>query len=725
MKEKAENSNFLSRSMLKRPGLYMLLACLLTLLSLPGIRYISFDYSVRGWFMKSDPLLKKYDEYIKAFGSDDNVLILMHSGQGVFNEGFLKKLSTLTTELQKLERVKSALSITNINIVRYKEFLEKGKNFEHFKGRIINNDFLGNFFISKDQKTATVNLQLKDPSGYENYAVLMNEIDLLLKSFEKSGDISFFSIGASRVSDSFMKTAEKDLKLLLPLMLLFLCLILFFSLRSFKKLSITLLITGLTLGSALGIAGYFKISLNNLSGMVPLILMAITVAVALHFTISHDQFSSHKNCTFKSLQKVLIPTFLTALTTAICFISLSYSELKPIQDFGLLCSLGVMFSWLYSLLIIIPFFICFPDKKKLDKAIFPDKWLTAFLQKHYLKLISCFLILLVGSGYIAQKAQINSNPFDYFSSETWLAKSNEHALKQFGGLNGLDLVITEQSVKDLKDPDNLKKLKKLERWLKSQEYVNTTFSFLDYYRLAREKIPEKLFSFTGPLLYTGNDLVSIPDKKILMRIIWNIQGSRESISKTEEICTYAQNLGLKVYPTGQEHLFQKMNSYIVKTFFTSILFSVVLVGLLMCLVLKSLRLGLLSLLPNFFPIVIGTAAIVLTGKSIDLGTVLVASVCFGIATDDTIHFLIDFKEQYNLSGSAPMAIIQVFSHTGKALCLTTLTIAGSMSIFLLADFIPNFTFGFFSALVLVTALITDLFLLPALLFLIFKKSESK
>ena len=159
-----------------------------------------------------------------------------------------------------------------------------------------------------------------------------------------------------------------------------------------------------------------------------------------------------------------------------------------------------------------------------------------------------------------------------------------------------------------------------------------------------------------------------------------------------------------------------MNPYVVSTFATSLSVAVILMSILMIVVFRSFFLGMLAMLPNVFPLVLGAALIKAIGQDLDMGTVLAFSFCLGIAVDDTVHFMANYARMIRTGASPREAIAGILTHTAPALLITTIVLVVAFGAFMFATFLPNKNFGLFVSVILSMALITDLTLLPALLF---------
>ncbi|MEK6626071.1 MAG: MMPL family transporter, partial [Bdellovibrionota bacterium] len=178
----------------------------------------------------------------------------------------------------------------------------------------------------------------------------------------------------------------------------------------------------------------------------------------------------------------------------------------------------------------------------------------------------------------------------------------------------------------------------------------------------------------------------------------------------------ARQLGLTLSITGKLTMYHRMTGYIVRTFFYSMLASFICIGFIMMISMGSWKLGLLSLPPNIVPMAFGIGLMTIMQRPIDIGTSLVISVCFGIAVDDTIHFLIHYRQNMDKGMAIKEAIRDIYIHTAPSLVFTTVILVTCFGAFVFANFIPNVNFGILCAFTLSVALAMDLLYLPALLF---------
>jgi len=742
------------------PKKSLLLSATLILLLLPGLMNIRTDYGVRVWFQQDDPALVNFDFTLDTFGNDDTAILVLDNKNGIFNQETLSDIRSITEELWSVPdviRVDSLANFNHISSTKDEVHIEElipldlslnSSSIAHIKKIATTHKTIPGTIVSRDKKSTIFMAKLTPLFGEQpNHAPIMKKIDSIIKKYNKNGHYTFHKFGTATVTETFRVIAENDLMLMLPLLNFLIFIILIFLFKRPMGVIVPFTIIGLSIAGAMGISGYFGVRLNNLSAMVPTILIAIAIADSIHIIVTYYNLSHHQgNQALETLKKNFAPTFLTSFSTSLAFASLGTASLIPIQNFGYLCAAGTLLAWIFSILTIVPMLELFDTHKKSTsnhkKTLPYSTELVDFIIKNPYKIIITFILIATSAIFLALKNEVNSNPFNYFSKTTDLYESNQHILKTYGGLNKLDLIIDSGSESGIHDPLFLRQVSHYQEWLNNQEYINKTTSIIDifkqinksfnqdsetYYKVQEDRESSAQdFLFYTMALPQGMDInseVNLDQRFIKLSVFWNIQNSKKSLKETIRLEEYGKKLGLNVFATGQEYLFQGMNGYVVQAYFTSIFTSLILIAILMMVVFKSFQLGIISIFPNLVPILFGAGAMTLFSKPIDVGTVLVASVCFGIAIDDTIHFISEYSANKKSGLSIRDNIIKVFNNTGVALTSTTFILVGGFGVFAFADFVPNFNFGVFSAFVLFIALITDLLFLPAILVLIEKKKQ--
>ena len=311
--------------------------------------------------------------------------------------------------------------------------------------------------------------------------------------------------------------------------------------------------------------------------------------------------------------------------------------------------------------------------------------------------------------------------------------------EKLGFVGSLEIMIKASPGESAKDPVFLKKVELLEDWLESRPYVESTLSINNYLKQINQTfnggdkhfytIPPSSEHVAQELLFYSMGLP--PEQPIENRINsqrdavrvtakWKLKDSLSSNDKIALIKKKIKELGLNGEVTGKTPLFHDLTPYIVEAFTHSFSIAVVTITLALWLIFQSLRLSVFAMIPSLLPLAIGAGLYAVSGNQVDMGTVLVASVCLGIAVDDSVHFLFAYR---NLIAGRSLrdTLAEIIENVYPSLFNTTLLLALGFSVLMLGDYVPNAKFGASVSVVLVIALLSDFLVLPAILAIIHKE----
>ena len=382
-----------------------------------------------------------------------------------------------------------------------------------------------------------------------------------------------------------------------------------------------------------------------------------------------------------------------------------------------------------------------PSWVKAKKNVAPVKTASPFITRYVDGLykarwvvMGAYALICAGAVFLALSNKVNADPYKYFAKDFPMRKAQDFILEHLEGVVGFEMSIDSGQDEGIKDPVFLGKVESFEKKLLEINGVTKSVSVLDvfkqtnrslhggdqaYYKLpeSKELVAQEFFLYTMslPQGMDVNDQVTVKNDSMRMRLISEITDSDTWTKTAANIMELGKKHGLSVNVTGKTRLYQSMNGYVTRSFVVSLLLAVVLVALILIFAFRSIKIGLLSMIPNLIPLIFGGAMLKILGHSLDIGTVLVFSVCLGIAVDDTIHVLSNFRDYVRKGYSEKEAIAMVLTHTGPALLVTTMVLVGAFGTLAFATFLPNVYFGIMTAVVLISALITDVTCLPAML----------
>jgi predicted RND superfamily exporter protein len=759
MKKVDKFAQDLSRNIVQKPVRWMLTALIIFVVASAGLFKITTNFSVKVWLDQNDQRILDLETHEDTFGSSDTIDVVIYNKKGIFNKETVEAIQKLTEEMWQVKDVVRVESLTNanwidtveddINITPFldeevsldKETLAKKRN------SAVTDEQLRNNSISHTGNVAYIRSFLRVYKTNPAYKEIVKQVEEISKKYETE-DIKIHHSGIAFINESLSRASDRDMKLVFPIVVILLIFILAFFFRSFLSIVYPFALIGVTIIATFGLEGHLGLEFNNILSAVPAVLIAIGLADSVHILISYRHniiFEHEDNITaaIHSLKKNFIPTVLTTITTSIGFFSLTTAEIRPIHDLGLLSGFGTMFAWVFTYFFLGPIlkYINFP-KKEINENLSSLSFLYTFCNKYkYLINVSLPLLAIVMVFY-GSKNIINADPVEYFDDSTAVKKTFNLVRQEFGGSRAIEMVFDSEKEEGVKDPEFLLKADKLIKWIESNEKVVRVNSLIqiikkmnqtlnegkeEFYAIpkTRRAVADQLFLYTLGLP-EGMDLknqLSLDNRKFRVIVMWDINDTMHSIEGTQEILDKAKEIGISVYEAGQSPIYNRINDLVVQTFFSSMSISIPMIFIIMLLVFKDLKLALLSLIPNVFPLATASGIMYLMGDEINIGNVIVFSVCLGIAVDDTIHFIANYKIKKSHGMSGINSLKSTLAQTGKALILTTIMLMLGFGAFVVGEFVPNQKFGIYCAIILFLALVSDLVLLPAIL--LASESEEK
>lgn len=759
-------------SILNHPKGYLFASFLSLLILIPGLGMIGQDYTYRAWYSPKDPLLVRYDKFERRFGNDDSAIFILYSEEGLYHPEAIQLIYTLTEKLWLAPYVARVDSLTNYDYIEIRgedeidiaPMLSEDElanldqaTVDKIRSRVQGDDLIEDVVISADGKLAIIKGQLHPSFDVTpDNQVIVDYLRTVAKEYQ-SEKYTIHVAGTAILTNYYKEIANSDTAILLPLLYLIFTFILIYLFRTKTGVLLPYLIISVSIAMMMGTAGYLGEKLNSLSSAAPNILMTVAIADAIHlltvFYLSLRSGMSRLDSLRYSMEKNFYPTLLTSLTTSVGFLSFAQAKITAVAMMGLEVAIGVMYAWFLTYFMIAPIMRLIPDKtqviaeEEIEEEVEQTQILDPKFQRRvglldkYKYAIVGITLLITGFGvYYFQFLEVNMDPYGQFKEHHELNIINRLVNKHLGPMSAVEIMIDSGEENGAKDPAFLKKVEGFQNWLIKQDYIHKANSIVDivkelnqklnannkeYYRIpdTSDEVGQELFFYTLglPPGRELNNRISLNNQYIRVSATWRITRSTEANEKIEMINSKIKEFGLDGVITGKMPLFHDLTPYIVSTFLKSFLIALVSIVLIMVLVLQSIKLGLLALLPNLFPLIVGSALYSLLHIEVDIASVLIASVTFGIAVDDSIHFLFEYKK-FKAKGMDIMTnLATIMKTTYPSLFNTTLLIAIGFGSFAIAEYIPNAKFGISVAFILSVALVADFFVLPAILLITEKR----
>lgn len=729
-----------------------------------GIKNLEINYDQKSWFRDTDKLLKDYENFKTEYGSDTSLILLLSFRDNVFKEENLARIQKVTEELWKVPNIVRVDSLTNfshaygendeINIENFianpNDFKWTDEYINDRKTKATTIDGIQGFLMAKDQKSVAIYNILKVVEGSEGKVsrevIRKIESDIIEKY---NGDgLDIMITGAGSVGEAFKRETLNDMQLIIPIAFIALFFILILVLKNLFATCLSLGLIAITVGSTLGIQGWLGIKVGLVTAMCPIIIMAICIVDLIHIFSSYlndPTTDNRRNILAQTLQRNITPTFLTTATTTIGFLSFLTAELVPIASMGIIASIGIILAWMFTIFLICPLLRIIPLEKKFlkqtDIKMINLSRVRSFIVEKPLAVVLGFGSLTIVTMSLSFNNIIDSNIQNYFSKDTKIRKATSFFEEHIGGANSIEVIVQSNEAEGIKNPkflaqvDNyisdLEKLKgvtKVNSLLSSLKQVHQVMNGGDKtkYSIAqtREEIAQELFflELSLPPTKSITKQFSTDKQDIRLSIFWDKSSSTQIAKGRAEIMQLMESHGLKGHVTGLVPLISGLDGYIVKSFIESMLIATFSISIFMMIVFRSFFYGFLCIIPNVVVPSFGASALYLIGRPFDAGSVLIFSICLGIAIDDTIYLLTNFKRQTKKGLDIEAALTHVLKHSGKTLFYTTMILVSVFSLFSLGSFVPNQNFAIATSVILSSALILDLMLLPAIIML-FSKNE--
>ena len=781
---------------LKNPK-FTLIILIISLLSFGyNAKDFRLDASSETLLIDGDPDLKYLQEISKRYGAKDFLILTYTPNEGMVSDVSINNLLSLKYKIQSLDWVHSVITLLDVPLLNSsdKPLEERLKNFNTLKdedidrnrgfNEILSSPVFRNFVISEDGKTSgiIVNIkkidQLQDINNkskdeiekYKDQIKKQNHQNIIqirdvIKSYESIGKIHLG--GIPMIADDMMTFIKSDIVVFGIGVLLFIVGTLWFVFRKLIWIIVPISSCFFSVIIMMGILGLLGWKVTVISSNFIALMLILTMAMNIHMSTRFLQLKE-KNPEKNLLQlinlttsKMFWPILYTVLTTVIAFLSLVFSEIKPIIDFGWMMTLGLITSFIVTFTLL-PSLINFVPKENISLKKYEDSFVTSFFAKisqrndKLIFVITSLVILLSLIGI--SRLQVENSFINYFSKKTEIYQGMKLIDEKLGGTTPLEVILKfpkkekikideeEDEFEDWGDEDSqndekywftkdkIDKIADVHNYLDSLPQVGKVLSFssiIDVATLLNNNKP--LGTLEMGVLYSKipdtikteiiDPYISIQDNEA--RINLRIIDSQEDLRRNDLINKI--NFDLKNKIGLEENEFKLagvlilFNNLLQSLFKSQILtLGLVMIGifLMFFILFRNIKLSLIGVVPNFIAAFFILGIIGLLGIPLDMMTITIAAITIGIAVDNSIHYIYRFKEEFKSLDDYNKTINLCHSTVGRAILNTSITIVFGFSILVLSKFIPTIYFGIFTGLAMLLAMISVLTLLPSLILLI-------
>lgn len=737
------------------------------------------DNSIEVWLKHDDPKLDYYYSFIDKFG-DDEFLIIAIDGDDLFTPQKIKLLNNIAVRLEEVKGVREVMSLASVykdklSAPYFKEILRRNKAktaIEVFKEKILDDSMYVNNVISGDGETTAIIATVRKVSP-EARKELVKETREIIRTIvsednnepspsqlkEGMGEVNclqkdFFLAGPSIVNTELDRMSQKDMKTFTPIMFVVALAILVVLFKNISGVLIPAIVIGINIMWTVGLFVISGNKMNMVSGMLMPLIFIVSLATTVHILNRFYQevkiLGDRREGILKTVKHVSVPCFLTCLTTSIGFLSLIVSDVTPVKTTGIFMAAGIMMSFFVCITSVPGMLSLFPGwmsssfvdiqkDRRQDNKRFPGIYgfIGKFVKNNAIYVFAFSLVFVGVAIYGITKTEAESSIFESFPGDSEISKSTEHIEQNLMGLLPMDIVINAINVGGVFQPDVLVKIEALQGFLRGipevtksvsvADYVSNLNKLLDKDRKEDEAITRdraidyvKLASLHGDNIVNSLYTRDNNEGRVMVRMK-NVGSSRYRaiVNDIEGFIKVNFPLSVGCVITGIVPLLMDMQGYLIESQIKTFTLAFIFIFICIALILKSVRIGLMSMIPNLIPIVITLGVMGYVGINLDVATIMIASVAIGISVDDTIHFLYRFKEEFKKDRDHYLAIQRALSGVGRALIFTTVVATCGFLVFCFSSFKAIQYFGLLTGITMVSAIVADLFILPACI-LIFK-----
>ena len=745
----------------ERPGAMLFLGLVFTIICGLGLGGLSQNPDNRIFFSEDDPNLVALEKLENTYTKNDNLFILVAPEKGsIFDPNVLEVIRDLTKDLWQTPASSKVDSITNFQWTRADgddiiigDLVPEGAITKavalNAKSVALDEPLILNSLVSSDAKFTGINITFIKPDDSveagNTVVEIMSHIRPIQKSLEeKYPDIKFYITGGVPLTMAFTEVSLSDMSTLTPLMLLVIFLVAGLSLRSVQGSIITAFIVILSVIGMMGIAGWMKFILNAATFNSFLMLSALTIAHCVHIMstqkINMRLGKNKKDSVDESLRVNLQPVFMTAITTAIGFLTMHFSEAPPFRELGYMMAFGNIILFIHAVITLPALLVILPSKEKSvgeSKSETFMEQLSHFVIKNRKTLLvfNGFFIIFLSLGMTQIK--LDDTWTKYFDKRFEIRSHSDFVQNNLTGLDTIEYSIPSGEQDGINNPEYWKKLEKLADRIRKEPNVNhvTTLSDVikrlnkamngdnpDFYSIpeSRELVAQYLllYELSVPFGLDLNDRINV--NKSATRFTVTLQNaSNDDLRDLDQIIqNYFDNElpELKTTGTGLSMIFSHFSKRNIDSMLVGTTAALILISFLLIIALRSLKFGLISLVPNLFPAAMGFGLWGYLQGEVGVALSIVAAMTLGIVVDDTVHYLSKYLRGKREKGLSPEeATTYAFKNVGFALSTTTIALVAGFGVLSFSGFKINSDMAMLTAITIAIALFVDLFFLPTLL----------
>ena len=706
----------------------------------PFQRALTINNSLRIWFKEDDPSLRQYDAFQERFGSDEVIVILFSDERGILRKPNVAQLQQLTTALEDHPDVASVFSLANVKELRQvgisvlaTHLLDVSLSEEQLRRKLAASSSLSQYLVNDDKTATRLLVQLKSVPNIDQRrgAIIRSIKETALERIEEER-LAFGGVGV--IFEGLNELTQRDFSRFLAIAYLVMFALLF---ALYRRLLILVLAAGvITLATyfTLGIYGLLGYELNLMTTLIPVILVLLGLLDVIHLTNERmhaedpDQDAHQK--ALAALRQVWRPCLFTTLTTMAGFLSLAFSPLAILREFGFFSALGVLLCLLFTYLLGV---LLLPLLRRPASQWLDITWLWHWLHQHRSAFLIATLLMVVGSLVGMFRMEADTYTLGYFPDNHPVVKDHRRIAQAWGEYMPLELMMQVGDSQSVTSPQMLQRSARLVDSLTQVDGIGSGFSLAtlteaglqvrygDRARRARRskvavrQAQQVVQRYYPDLYHRTVDATGTYARITLFGEMLSAAALQQRIDRLERIGGSVMGDSARVVAAGYLPIYAEVTGYVIRSQVQSLILAMGLIFGLVWLFIRDLRLAGVAVLTNLFPLGVLFGTMGWLGIDLDIATASIAAIGLSFCIDDSIHFVHQYQKSRQQGLNNVDAQARTFAKVGTAIVTSSLILFCGYALMGFAALKTVYLFGLLTALMIVAALYAQLVIFPRLM----------
>ncbi|ENO8436965.1 MMPL family transporter, partial [Vibrio parahaemolyticus] len=684
--------------------------------------YFRGDYDI--FFDGTNKQLLAFDEIQTTFAKTDNLAIVIAPEDGdIFTPQTLSLIQKITVDAWQVPYSSRVDSIANyqhteafddellVEDLLYSEYELTPERISKVKSIALSEPVLKSALVSEKGDVTVVNITVQLPEMDKTAEVeeVVSSINAMIDRYQRAyPDVTFHKAGIIAMNHAFMTAAQDDSSTLVPTMLVVILVFLTIMLRSILSVIATLIVIIGSVMATMGISGWAGMFLSTATVNVPTLIMTLAVADCVHVIATMRQSMKNGFTKAQSIERSIalnfVPILITSVTTAIGFLMMNMSDSPVLRDFGNLSALGVMVACFLSVTLLPALLKLLPIHVKME---------TSQDQKHVMDRLGDFVVsqrrallplsvaVIVVCASLIPLNKVNDESVEYFGQRNEFRQAADFMEERISGMTNISIAIKTNESQGIAAPDFLNTIGEFSSWLRDQPETDHVATLADVYKRLNKNmhgddeayysLPQErelaaqyllLYEMSLPYGLDLNNQINVDKSSIKMVLTVANLGSVELVDLENRIYQWFAERApqYQVVASSPSLMFAHIGETNMASMLSTLPITLVLISALLIFALRSVKLGLISLMPNIAPAVIGFGLWALISGEINLGLSVVVTLTLGIVVDDAVHFLSKYQRARREGQTAEQAVRYAFHTVGRALWITTVVLVAGFSV---------------------------------------------